>query len=98
MNPFFYLAVTIIIEFIVYIIAIRKNIALLFLYCILINAVTWPLANIFYDISGLFWIIEIFVFALECILIKYLMNISWKRAIILSLIANLITALIGIII
>jgi hypothetical protein len=95
MNPFFYLIFTIIIEFIVYIIAIRKNIMLLFAYCLLINLVSWPLANLFYGVSGLFWIIEICVFTIESILIKYLVNINWKKAIIISFIANLITAILG---
>jgi hypothetical protein len=43
----------------------------------------------------MFWIIEICVFAIESILIKSLLKISWKKAIIISLIANLITALIA---
>jgi len=95
MNPFFYLILTILIEFIVYVIAIRKNIMPLLFYCILINLVTWPLANLFYSIFGMFWIIEICVFAIESILIKSLLKMGWKKAIIISLIANLITALIA---
>ncbi len=98
MNQLFYLFLTIIIEFIVYIIAIRKNFLSLFAYCLLINLVTWPLAILFYGLSGLFWIIEIGVFILEGALIKYLIEISWKKAIILSFITNLITALIGLLI
>jgi hypothetical protein len=98
MNSFFYLIITILVEFIVYIIAIRKKAISLLEYCILINLVTWPLANIFYSSFGMFWIIEISVFIIESILIKYLLNINWRKAIIISFIANLITALIGLII
>lgn len=98
MNPVFYLILTIIIEYIVYAIIIRKKFKLLLIYCILINLVTWPLANIFYGVSGLFWIIELGVFAIESVLIKYLVDITWKKAIILSFVANLITALIGLVI
>lgn len=98
MNPFFYLATTIILEFIVYFIAVRKNVLSLLGYCVLINLVTWPLANLLYSIVGLFFIIEIGVLVAESVLIKYLLNISWKKAIIISFIANLITAIIGLII
>jgi hypothetical protein len=98
MNQLFYLFFTIIIEFIVYIISIKKNILNLLLYSLLINLVSWPLAILFYDLFGLFWIIEIEVFILESVLIKYLVEISWKKAIFISFIANLITALIGLLI
>jgi len=98
MNPLFYLVITIIIEFIVYIITIRKNVLSLFAYCLLINLVTWPLAILFYELYALFWIIEIGVFVIESILIKNLAEISWKKAIFISFVANLITALIGLLI
>lgn len=98
MNQLFYLFFTIIIEFIVYIISIKKNILNLLLYSLLINLVSWPLAILLYDLFGLFWIIEIGVFILESVLIKYLVEISWKKAIFISFIANLITALIGLLI
>jgi hypothetical protein len=98
MNLLFYLISTIIIEFIVYIIAIKKKAAFLFIYCLLINLITWPLANLLYGLFGLFLIIEICVFVIESILIKYLIDINWKKAIIISLIANLITAVMGFII
>lgn len=98
MNSFFYLAITIIIEFIVYAIAIRKNKLALFWYCVLINLFTWPLANIFYSAFGMFWFIEAGVFVAESVLIKYLLDITWKKAIIISLIANITTAIVGLII
>jgi hypothetical protein len=98
MNPLFYLSITIFIEFIIYAIVIRKNIPSLFIYCLLINLVTWPLANLFYSFFGVFLIIELCVFAVESILIKYIVDISWKKAAIISLIANLITAIVGLII
>jgi len=98
MNLFFYLIFTIILEFIVYIITIRKKTILLLIYCFLINLFSWPLANLFYGIYGLFWAIEIGVFITESVLVKYLLNISWKKAIIVSFIANLITIIFGLII
>lgn len=98
MNPFFYLAITIVIEFIAYAVTIRKKIPFLLFYCILVNLFTWPLANLFYGVLGLFFIIELCVFAVESVLIKYLLDISWKKAMIISFIANLITALIGLIV
>ena len=95
MNPLFYLISTIIIEFIVYSIAIRKNLPSLLLYCSLINLVSWPLANLFYGAFGLFLLIEICVFVAESVLIKYLVDVNWKKAIIISFMANLITAIFG---
>lgn len=85
---------TIIVEFIVYVIAIRKNIKNLLLYAILINAFTLPLASLFYGILGLL-LIEFFVFLIEFILIMLLFRIKWWKALIISFIANLITTIIG---
>lgn len=95
MNPLFYLLVTIAIEFTVYFITIKKEVLSLFAFCLLINLVTWPWANMLYGIWMLFWIIEIGVFVLESILIKYLFEINWKKAIFISLVANTISATIG---
>ncbi len=83
---------TFIIELIIYFIFIRDKKLNIVLYCLLINLFTWPLANLIYGFWANFWLIELCVFLIEFILIKILFNISWKRAITISLIANLISA------
>jgi len=90
------LAITILIEFIVYCIAIKKEYKKLFLYAILINAFTWPLAHLFYTSSvGQILVIEFLVFLVEIPLIALLFRIKYWKAIIISLIANVLTTLIG---
>ncbi len=86
---------TIIIEYIVYIIAIRKNYWKLLGFAALINLITFPFANWFYSWINMFWLIEFFVFLLEFGLIILLMKVKWQKALIISLIANLITTLLS---
>jgi len=87
---------TIAFEFLVYSIFIRKNYLKLLGYAALINAFTWPLANLFLSYNfNLFWGIEILVFLVEIPLIKLLLNMNWKKAIIISGVANLVTVLVG---
>ena len=94
MNLLFILfGLTIVIEFIVYSLFIRKNYSLLLFYSILINSFTNPLANLIYGFGINIFLIEFFVFLVEVFLIKYLLKISYKKAILISLIANLITGL-----
>jgi len=88
------LFLTIILEFIIYAIAIRKNIGKLFLYSLLINSFTNPLANMLFK-TPWFFPLEILVFIVEIPLIKYLFEIKWWKAIIISLIANLVTVLLS---
>lgn len=83
---------TLVVEFIVYFIAMRKNYGYLILYAILINTFTNPLASLFFGWGFNFWGIEFVVFIAEIFLIKYLLEVSYKKAIIISLIANVITA------
>lgn len=88
---------TIIIEFIVYVIAIRKNIKNLLLYAVLINAFTLPIAYVISGILGslFLFLIEFFVFLIEFVLIMLLFRIKWWKALVISFIANLITTIIS---
>jgi hypothetical protein len=97
-NLFTMLVITIIIEFIVYIIIMREQVGWLFLYAVLINLFTWPLANLFYSTFGLFWIIEFFTMVIELIFIMFLFKVNWKKAFIISLIANILTGMVSFII
>ena len=87
---------TIIIEFAVYLIAIRKNAIMLLVYALLINGLTNPLVNLFFNImSPTILVVEFFVIVVEVFLIKYLFEIKYWKAILISLIANIISFVVG---
>ena len=88
-----YFVVTVILEYLVYAIAIRKDFLKLLKYVVLVNAFTWPLVNLITGV-GFLWA-ELGVFAVEFVLIMFLLRIKWGKALIISFIANLITALVG---
>jgi len=88
------LVFTILIEFLVYAVIIRKDYGRLIFYSILINSVTNPLLNF---LQGSFNIIplEILVFFAEIFLIKYLLEIDYKKAIGISFVANILSFVFG---
>lgn len=89
------LIATILIEFLFYSLIIRKNLLSLGLYSILINCLTNPLANLFYDSDVSLFLIELVVFIVEIFLIKILFKISYKKALLISIIANSLSFFIG---
>lgn len=95
MNVFLAFFLTFIIELIVYFILVKEKKSKIVLYCLLINAFTWPLAQITYSFYGFFWLVEAGVFLIEGILISLLFKINWKKAFIISLIANFLTSIFG---
>jgi len=99
MNSYVFLLInfllTFILETIVYLIFIRDKKIKIILYCFLINAFTWPLANFFYSFLGMFYLIEFLVFVIEGFLVFELFNLSYKKAFLISFLSNLITAYIG---
>lgn len=92
--PLLALILTILIEFVIYSLFMRKNYAKLFLYSVLINAFTNPLANLASIYSGIY-LIEFFVIVMEIFLIKYLLEIKYWKAILISIIANVVSAILG---
>ena len=101
MNWLIGLGLTIVIEFVVYAVAIRKDFLNLILYSVLINSFTNPLGNLLYSYINSFYslfYIEFGIFVVEIFLIKYLFKIKYWKAILISLIANLITFLVGVLI
>jgi len=92
---FFLFCLNFVTESLVYCLFVRKNVQNLLLSSLLINAVTWPLANFFYGIYGTFIVIEAFVFLAEIPLIKLLLRLEWRKALVISLTANLTTALLS---
>ena len=98
-KQFLLLTATIIIEFFILWLFVRKNPLRIFFYAALINLFTWPIANYIYqNILNNFLLIELGVFFIEWILIMALFEIKYFRAILISFIANFITAAISFII
>jgi len=100
MNWLIFLGITIVLEFIVYLIAVRKDIGNLLLYSVLINAFTNPLANLLqiylYEPFFSIFYIELLVFIFEIFLIKYLFSVKYWKAVLISLIANFVSFATGI--
>lgn len=88
---------TIILEFLVIWIFLRDQPARTLIYTILINCFTLPLATYayYYVIFDLL-LVEILVIVIESLFIKLLFNIKYPNALLISVIANVITALVGV--
>jgi len=98
------LGLTIAVEFFVYLVYIRQKPLQLLFYSLLINCLTQPAAYYFYNqliiqtsvsspVNVYFIIIEIVVFLAESLLIMLLLRVKYPKALIISLSANLVTAL-----
>lgn len=90
------LLLTILIEYAAYLVIIRKDPLKLFLYSVLINAFTNPLLNYLYifEFHELYYL-EIGVAIAESFLLWLLMEISYPKAMFISVAANLISLLLG---
>lgn len=91
------LIATIIIEFIVYLIAVRKNVLRLLFYSLLINALTNPLANMIYEFGAKILLVEIGVVVIEIFLIKKLLEVKYWKAVIIAIIANVLSFVAGLV-
>jgi len=90
------LIITILIEFFIIWILLKKDFLKLILYSVLINSFTLPIATYSYqNIIPNFYVIEMLVIFVESILIMLLLRLKYPKAFFISLIANLITALIS---
>ena len=88
---------TVILEFFVLWAFFRKNLSVrtIFYFCFLINLFTWPLANLIYGFYNNLYVIEAGVFLVESILVMLLFRINYLKALLISFVANLISALVG---
>ena len=85
---------TILLEFVIYLVFIRKNPLDLFFFSCLINTLTVPLANYTYlYLWNNFLLIEAVVFFGEIFLLWVLLKQKFHIAFLLSFIANAVTAL-----
>lgn len=90
------LAVTILCEFVVIWLFIRKKPLKLLLYSTLINSFTLPLATYGYqNVLKNFYFIELLVVLAESILIMVLLRIKYPKSLLISFVANFVTALIS---
>lgn len=92
------LILTIFIEFVIIWLFQRKKLMKLLLYSFLVNSITLPLASytFFYIYPNLI-VVEVLVVVIEGVFLRYLLNIKYKMAILLSLVANLSTFMVGVI-
>ncbi|MBU0530114.1 MAG: hypothetical protein KKC05_00405 [Nanoarchaeota archaeon] len=90
------LILTIVIEFFIIWLILRKDPKITLLYVSLINLLTQPLANFAFIYFGMnFLLLEVLVFLVEIILIKILFRLGYQKSILLSFAANAVTALIS---
>ncbi len=90
------LFITVVVEFLILWLFTRDRLEKLLLYSLLINSFTLPLATYsYYNILNNIYIIEIAVIIVESVLIMLLLQMKYKVALLISLIANFITAIIG---
>ena len=95
----FALILTILMEYAVYLFLIRNDPMNLFLYSFLINAFTNPLFNYIYNYElHMLYTLEIAVAIVESILIFFLMELSYPKAILISLVANIASFLLGLVV
>jgi hypothetical protein len=90
------LILTIFVEFPIYLVGVKKDPKMLLLYCILINSFTNPLFNYLYvyEIHE-FYLLEIAIIMVEGVLIGLLAEVSFSRAIAVSVAANLASMIVG---
>jgi len=103
MNFLFSLAValllTILTEYAVYLLILRRDPLQLLLYSILINSFTNPLFNYLYNYRlHELYPLEIAVVLVESIFIRLLMEVRLPKALLISLLANLASLLVGLVI
>lgn len=90
------LIITIFIEFGVIYLFIRKDVPKLFLYAVLINSFTLPLATYSYqNIIDNFLFIEVIVVFVESFLIILLLKTKYPKALLISFVVNFITSMIS---
>lgn len=87
------LLITIATEYLVYILILRKEPLKLAVYSTLVNSSTLPLATYgYWYVLGNLLIIEIIVVLAETPLLKNLIELKYRKALLLSILANLPTA------
>lgn len=93
---FYSLIITILLEFLIIWIILRDQPARIFFYTTLINCFTLPVATYtYYNVISNLLLVEVMVIFIESLLIMLLFNIKYFKALIISVVVNVITALVG---
>lgn len=88
--------VTVIVEFLVLWIFVKNKPLTLLFYSVIINSLTLPIATYSYlYFLNNFFVIEFVVIMVESVLLMYLLEIKYSKALLISIIANGITSFIG---
>ncbi len=88
--------ITVIVEFFVFWLVIREYPLKLLFYSIIINLLTFPLANYaFQELINSLFFIEVLVVVVESILVLLLFRVSYSKALVISAVANAATTLLG---
>ena len=87
---------TVTLEALIWYVILKKNIAELVFYSVLINSLTLPLAHYLYPsfLDNLL-VTEALVVLVEIPLIYLLLRVTFRQAVYLSFLANLVSALVG---
>lgn len=95
-NIILALLITITVEFLILYLIFKDSPLKLFSYSVLINSFTLPIATYIYlNVLNNLFMVEISVILVESVLIMLLLEIKYKKAIFISIIANSVTAIIG---
>jgi hypothetical protein len=107
LPPFKYFIFTFLIEFSIFYFFIRKEPIKLFLYSVLLNSLTLPIASFLFFKNPIgqfgweagsilfFFIIEFGVFVVESLLLKWLLKLNYSKTFLISFVANLVTSMIS---
>lgn len=87
---------TVVIEFIIIWLMVRDRPWLLLFYCMVINSLTLPIATYCYlNLLPNIYYIEISVIFAESVLLMFLLKLKYPKALLISTVANTLTALVG---
>jgi hypothetical protein len=92
---YFKFGLTFVIEFFVILAFMRKKPLKLAVYVFLINLFSWPLANLAYDFYQNILLIELVVVLVESILLMYLLEVKYWKALLMIFVANAASFLAG---
>jgi len=96
MNLFIALLITTITEFLIFFIFIKNDPLKLFFYSMIINSLTLPLATYGYlNIIKNIYMVELIVILAESFVIMFLLEVPYKKALYISISANIITTVVG---
>lgn len=93
MGILFYFGATIVLEFLVLLLFFGKERGECLRFAILVNAITWPLGTYAFHQWQVNWfVVEGLIFAAEAVAVYFYWNVSPPKALLVSIVANGLTA------